>query len=529
MKARLAALPAWQRTGLAVATGALSTFAFAPYDFWPMMVPAFALLLWLVDGASSWRGALLFGWALSFGQLVVGLDWISVAFRYQAQMPPIIGHLAVLLLAVGMAFFAGAATAIARCFWRPTPDRVCLLGLCWMGGEWLRGHVLTGFPWNLIGSLWANWLPLAQGASFIGVYGLTLLTVIWCATAGLLADRDKVRPVVLLLAGSFGLAYGLGSWRLSQNPERFNSSVQVHIVQTNIGQEEKWQEGGASPIFARYMQLSAEAIAAHGPGIIIWPETAIPPFAGRTAEGRSVIESFTDDPATRAYVAGKLLRQGGYLLAGVDQFAYDNEGTIARAYNSMIAIDAHGQSVGRYDKVHLVPFGEYLPARPVLQWLGLDKLAAGAIDFSSGTGPAVLHLADVPPFAPIICYEAIFTGAVVSTHGRRPAWILNISNDAWFGTSSGPHQHLAQARLRAIEEGLPVVRSTPTGISTIIDPLGRLVAQLPPGHAQVLSHYLPRPIATTLYGKFHNGTLVILVLVVSLLILRSRQKRRAQL
>ncbi len=484
----IAALPSQRRNRLAFFAGLISAVAFAPLDLFPVLLAAFALLVWLMDAAPSPAAAARTGWWFSFGQLCAGLYWIAVAWQFQSNMPVLLGIIAVLLLSAYLAIYAAIACYAARRFWHAGPSRIFLLAAFWALGEWLRGMLFTGFPWNLAGSAWLPVLPIAQAATVVGTHGLSILMVLAGGMIALLASgREQARKAILNLGIALLVLVAGGTLKILVQPTAFWPSLQLHIVQANIGQELKWSEENFRKPLNIQLQLTHEVLASRGPGIVIWPETAVP--------------NLIDEEITTRYLISRALGEENILLTGADRVQRAQDGEILAAYNSLLALNGAGEITDIYDKVHLVPFGEYLPLRSLLEAIGISRLAPGAIDFLSGPKLRTLELDKLPKVGPLICYEVIFPGQSVDRH-NRPDWLLNISNDAWFGRSSGPWQHLAQARLRAIEEGLPMVRSTPTGITAVIDAHGRVRASLPPRKTDVLTSALPKPLPETLYGRF---------------------------
>lgn len=498
----IAAQPARHQNTIALSAGALSALAFAPLHLLPLLPLGFAVLLWLLDSAGTSRRAATLGWIFGFGQFAIGLYWIAIAFRYQSNMPPALGLPAVLLLVGAFAAFPALAAFSAHRFWSGRARRALVLAIAWVALEWLRGHVLTGFPWNLAGNGWLPLLPVAQAASLFGVYGLSFLMVLTGAAIAALADQTiHARRLASFTAV---VIVGLGLWgavRLLTNAAAPETNVQLHIVQAGIGQDEKWDPAAERRHLWAHLDLTSEAINRHGPGIVIWPETAIQNF-------------IEHEPSTR-YLMGRHIASPGALITGGIRVEYEPDGMPVAMRNSLFVLSPDGAIQAYYDKSHLVPFGEYMPLRHLLAPLGLDRLAPGDIDFVPGPGVRTLQVPGIPDFGPLICYEVIFPGNVVQ-RAQRPAWLVNISNDAWFGHSSGPHQHLAISRMRAIEEGLPIVRSTPTGVSAIIDSQGRLTASLGLGQSGVLTGSLPAPQPVTLYARFGDVPVIFGLLLLSL-------------
>jgi apolipoprotein N-acyltransferase len=489
----LAALsPARQRV-VAATLGVALTLGFAPWHVWPVAVPALVGLFWLVCAAGTVRQALVLGWWFGFGHFFTSLIWIAVAFQFQANMPVWIGVIAVVLLAGFLAGYSALLAAGVRASrWQGLPAALLFAAL-WGLAEGLRGVLFTGFPWNPLATVWIGFLPAAQGAALLGAYGWSMVTVLWALLFGLGGWRG---PVAALALG--GVAVAGGAWWMATTPQPEGRPVRLHLVQANVPQEIKWSTAMARDILHRHIDLSRRALSTHGPGVVIWPETAV----------ANIIE---EEPSTR-FLIRRLLPEGAMLLTGGLRVVRDDEGWAVAAKNSLLALDSEGRVEATYDKSHLVPFGEYLPFRPLLEAIGLSRLAPGGMDFSRGPGARTLTLSAAPPVGPLICYEVIFPGKVVE-RGRRPAWLLNISNDAWFGRSTGPPQHLAQAQLRAIEQGLPMVRVTPTGYTAVIDSSGRVVAQLPTFAEGALSADLPASRRFTAYSLVLHGGAIGLGLV----------------
>nr|WP_305123490.1 apolipoprotein N-acyltransferase [Roseomonas sp. GC11] len=478
---KLSALTGRRALLAAFALGVLSALALPPLYLVPVLLLAIPGLLALLDGAGSARRAAWLGFAWGWGHHVAGLYWISHALLTDPWRWGWLIPVAVPGLALPLAAYLALTTLLA---WKARPGWPRWLALAggWTLLEWLRGLLLTGFPWNATGSVWAfGALPL-QPAAWIGLHGLTLLTLL---LAGLPALG---RRAVALGGVALAALAGLSAARLHATPEPEAPPVDVLLVQGNIQQEAKWREDQRWPIFRHYLALTrAGAAAAARPGrtlAVIWPETASPFL-------------LPQDEAARDYVA-RALPPGAVLLGGSIRAAWTAQGTLDSLYNSLSAVDSQGRLLATYDKAHLVPFGEYMPLRGLIP----IRIVQGGMDFSSGPGPVTLAPAGLPPFSPLICYEVIFPGAV--TAAERPAWLLNITNDAWFGYSAGPYQHLAAARLRAVEEGLPIARVAQTGVSAVFDAKGREVARLGLGLEGSQSAPLPGPLPPTPFARVGN-------------------------
>jgi apolipoprotein N-acyltransferase len=462
----------------ALLTGAASAFAFAPTNLWPLLPVAFALLCEFICRSRSLARALLVGWAFGIGQFSVSLNWIQFAFTFQDKMPHWLGYFAVVLLSLYLAIYPAMAAGLAWRFGRT--DRVVLvttLAGAWTICEWLRGTMFTGFPWNPAAAALAP-TPLITITALIGTYGLSGLVVLLGGAIWLEYYRKWLPLVVIVAATAF-------LWLLPSSSVRTDPLTvrTVKIVQPNIAQEEKWRPGFGDEAARRLVTLSGPPTG--DPRLLLWPEAAITdPVEDARIDGHPNLASFQRERAASSLGANDRLVTGGIAVTSRDGINLDG------ATNSVFILAPGGKLAGRYDKAHLVPFGEYLPMRPLLSSVGLSRLAPGDLDFASGPGPRTIDLGGQWGKVGFqLCYEIIFPGQVVDAR-NRPGFIFNPSNDAWFGRW-GPPQHLAQAQLRAAEEGLPVVRSTPTGISAVIDAHGTVLKSLPWRTAGVIDAVLP--------------------------------------
>ena len=516
----------WRRAAIAFVAGAASVLAMAPFGAWPILFVTFPVLVWLIDGSAAGRfggvpAAALAGWWFGFGYFVAGLYWIGIAFLVDAQTFAWLMPFAVAGLPAGLALFVAAGTGFARFIWTRGPTRVLALAVALTIAEWLRGHVLTGFPWNVFGYALTQPLALAQGAALIGVWGLTFVAVAVFSTPAVLADEssDTPRSWVPLVCGLIALAAlgSYGAWRLNRTPTRFVDGVRLRIMQPNLPQDDKFSYTARKEVMSRYLALSDRATGPDRTGVkdvthLIWPESAFPFFLSREPEALGQIKA--------------LLPPGTVLITGAARPDDAAPSGALRAYNSVYVIDHDGALVGLYDKVHLVPFGEYLPFQHFLESLGLSQLVKMPGGFLSGERRRALAVPRAPNMLPLICYEVIFPGEAVPRDIERPGWLVNLTNDGWFGNSIGPHQHFQEARVRAIEEGLPLVRAANTGISAVIDPVGRIVKELPLGTEGVLDASLPRPVARTLYVRAGDSLAGLILAGAAVLILRRRYRRR---
>lgn len=505
--ARVAALTGWRRLAAAAFCGALAAAALPPFYGLPLLLPAFTVALWLLGGAASQRQAALIGWAFGCGHFAVGLYWVGIAFLVDAARFGWAMPFAVAGLAAGLALFSALsfwlAWLAARRFALDGLGRVLAFTLAWLLAEGLRSWIFTGFPWNLMGTVWAFSAETLQPAAYGGVWLLSLMTVAAAAAPAALAGPGRSGPTqraaALFLLFLPLAAWGLGSWRLASAPAAGSAVVEtarLRLVQPSIPQELKWRAD------RKVANLRLQAELSLAPGfedrtIVIWPETAVPFLLAA-------------EPRLRQELAG-VVPPGGYLIAGAPRVdPADPQGKI---WNALHALDGDGRIVATYDKVHLVPFGEYTPLRDLL---GLAKLTAGTRDFSPGDGLKSLTLPGLPPFSPLICYEVIFPGAVMppADDAPSPRWLLNLTNDAWFGNSSGPYQHFAAARVRAVEEGLPLVRAANNGISAVIDSYGRIIDQIELNDRGILDVELPEAAATPALYSYAGNTLYFLELIV---------------
>ena len=512
----------WRRAAIAFIAGAVSALAMAPFNAWPILFVTFPVLVWLVDGAAAgrWSGAVAaagVGWCFGFGYFLAGLYWVGYAFLVDAKTFGWLLPFAVGGLPAYLALYTALGLAAARLFWVRGAERVLALAAMLTVAEWLRGHLLSGFPWNTFGYALSQPLALAQSVSLIGVWGLTFLGIAIFAAPAVLADdpADTPHPWRAPIIGLIILAgfTGYGAARLWVSPTDFVDGVKLRIMQPNLQQDEKFNYSAKEQVMTRYLRLSERATGPQSKGVrdvthLIWPEAAFPFF-------------LTREPDALAQITG-LLQPNTVLITGAVRAADTPPNTrVTRAYNSVYIFDHDGSITGIYDKVHLVPFGEYLPFQRLLERLGLMQLTKVAGGFLAGDRRRTMAVPGAPKMLPLICYEAIFPGAAVP-RGERPGWLINVTNDGWFGISTGPYQHFQQARMLAIAEGLPLVRAANTGISAVVDPLGRVIRALPLGTEGVLDASLPRAIEPTPYVRFGNLA-VILFLVVSLLAVGRRR------
>lgn len=522
MARRLGGLDGWRRYTLALALGAMLALAEAPFYWWPLLLPGFTALVWLLDGAGSRRRIFATCWCFAFGFFVASFYWTGYAFVVDAAKFAVLLPLPILGLPALLAFFP--AVAITVLGWRPGsgPARILLLALGWNLADYARSYTATGFPWNLFGYVWGGSDAMMQSAAYMGVHGLGLLTIAAAAMPALLADGESRIAwrwnlgFVMLFAALF--AGGL--WRLQGAMVELVPDVRLRLVQPVISQRDKENPAMEAPNLQKQVDLSVS------PGVervthFIWSETAVPFYPDLEPDGRDLLARLvhaSGDPGNGLVITGAIRRTP----IGEKPF---------RAWNSLEAVDGLAEIVASYDKQHLVPFGEYLPFRPILSRIGLDALAASGIDFSMGTSRAPVTMGSLPPARILVCYEDVFAEEIAppiafAPDAPRPAWLLNITNDGWFGDSSGPHQHFGMARFRSVEQGLPLVRAANTGASAIIDPYGRVMLALGLFEAGFVDGPLPRPIAPPPYARF--GDLVVLPPFLLLCLLLALQMRRSR-
>jgi apolipoprotein N-acyltransferase len=522
----------WRRRAIGFGAGALGALAMAPFNLLPAMAVSLSLAVWLIDGtasaqeggrgalAQSLRRAFADGWWWGFGYFVAGLWWIGEAFLVEPDKFAWALPLGVLGLPAGLALFPALGFALARALWSPRGVRVLALAAGLTASEWLRGVVLTGFPWNLPGMALGGHLVLAQAASAVGVYGLTLIAIAICAAPATLADPGRRRiataPIAWALA-AFAALLGFGALRLAAEPPKPVAGVRLRIMQPDLPQDAKFRPENGAAILQRYLDLSDRATSPERMGVgdvthLIWPESAFPFILARDAGALARI--------------GASLKGSTQLVTGAAR-----AGGSGDYYNAIQVVAPSGQILDSVDKVHLVPFGEYLPFERQLRALKITQFVHIPGGFTAGPRRRALNVPGLPPVAPLVCYEAIFPGEVLpdpAAGGARPGVLLNVSNDAWFGRSVGPWQHFSQARLRAIEEGLPMVRAANSGVSAVIDPYGRVLASLGVGVADVIDAPLPQALPPTAFSRLGQTPALALGLMFAALALTGRVRRRTQ-
>ena len=517
-------LPRWAPALAALLAGVAAALAHPPFGVLPGLL-AYGLIMRLGDCADirrPLRSAFFRGWLAGVGYFALGVWWVVEAFLVDAATYGWMAPFALLLMASGLALFWGAALWLYRLARPRGLGRVLVFAGALSALEWLRGHILTGFPWNLPGESWRAGGVVSQAASVAGVYGLTWITVAIAAAPALLFDPvPRARRALAVAVAGLALAglVGFGAYRLGAAAPEKGAGVKIRIVQANIDQKEKWRPENLPQVFESYVALTT-APARQRPDVVVWPEGALPAVIDDLlAPGSPYVGRLTD-----------ALQPGQTLLLGANRADVGPGGDV-RYFNSLIALrreDVGLRVGGIYDKRRLVPFGEFVPLGKLAGRIGLRSLVHMPEDFTPGPEPRPLTLAGLPTAQALICYEALFphfTSDAARRGGVRPAWIVNVSNDAWFGATSGPWQHLNLASYRAIEEGLPIVRATPTGVSAVIDAFGRSSPQtrLSLGKSGFIDATLPYRLQPTLYSRLAE-TIFASLLLVSALFLGATQR-----
>jgi apolipoprotein N-acyltransferase len=520
---------------IALLCGVLATLTLPPFYLFPLLIPAFSGLVYLLLAATTLRRAFLIGWCFGLGYFVSGLYWFAYSLLVDAERFAWMIPFAVLGLPSVLAIYYGAGAGICWKIWQRvalTPlAKILVFSAIWLLTEMARGHWFTGFPWNPIALSWSISPQMVQGVALLGSYGFSWWTVL-LATLPLLAfwPQERIAPKqrILALALSFVMIvipYSFGALRLQQHPTEWTDTT-LKLVQPSIPQVMKMNPEQRANIVKRHVALSLDGVGdaknrhtresgylnhqghqdsrLHGNDrlpsnhLTIWSETAFP----------YVMEAHS--PPVE-YATSRLLRQpNSYLITG--GMRRQGEGW-EHITNSMQVLAADGSITAYYDKIKLVPFGEFVP----LRWLlPIESIAQGMHDFTAGTRGQIITLPNIPPFLPLICYEAIFP-ELLHMSSQRVGWILNVTNDGWFGESTGPYQHFEMTKLRAVEQGLPIVRVANNGISAIIDPLGREVQRLGLNAVGVIQGKLPAALPATLYAQIGDGWIVAGILLLTLL------------
>lgn len=528
-------LEGWRRSGLALAAGAVSALSLAPYHFYPVLLITLPVLVWLLDGAVGeanrhgqmrlfgkvWPAARI-GWLFGFGYFLTGFWWVGKAFLVDMDDFGYLMPFAVVVLPAGLALFWMLGAVLSRLAWTNGWTRIVSLAAALTLVEWLRGTILSGLPWNVLGYAVMPTPVFMQSSALVGLYGMTFLAIFVSAMPAILGtstEHDRATTSVrlpLVLAVLAALAHGtFGLLTLSTADSGHVDDIRLRIVQPALNQSEKWDSDKEQEIMAKYMELSnANKGPDHGSvnafTHVIWPESAFPFILTERADQLAAIARLL--PPTTSLITGAMRYEEAV-----------NQDQQAKVYNSLYVLNGEGETVVARDKVRLVPFGEFLPFQTFLESLGLRQLTQLRGGFSPGNKRVVVDLPGTPTFLPLICYEIIYAGAIRGDSdptAPQPKWIVNLTNDAWFGMTAGPYQHAHQARLRAVEEGIPVVRAANNGISFITDAYGRIEESLALGKRGTVDGPLPVARSATLYSKTGNTPVVLFVclLLVSLLI-----------
>ena len=484
-------------TILTLVLGAISGLALPPFDAWWIFAITIPLLLLLIETVSL-RRAFWLGWLFGFGYFVAVLQWIGYAFFVNAadvwMMPFAVGGLCAFL-----ALYWGAGAVFTRLMCSRGFSIHLAAPICFSAMEYLRGILLTGFPWGVPGQAVDGMGAVSQFANVVGMNGLTLLIFLWSGMPLMFAKGQ--RAVAVLILASLPAVWAWGTWRLAQNPTQFVEGVNLRIVQPNLSEDDQWRHDNARKIFDELLSRSA-APSQNGKDIthIIWPESVVPFLLDESPEGLAAV--------------GNMLGEKKILLTGaVRRAAPSND---AEYFTSVLVIDGTAKVLSHYDKAHLVPGGEFLPFSGVLEPLGFRRLVDFPEGFRAGVGAQSLRVPGAGLVGAQICYEAIFPAEAVKA-GNRPDWLVNVTNDGWFGNSTGPYQHVAQFRLRVIEQGLAGARSANTGISAVFDSFGRVIVQSKMEIAEVFDSPLPKSIAKGLYASFGDYVLLVMISILGFL------------
>ncbi len=528
LRARIIALSGWRRAALAIAAGGLSALAFAPMFVTPIFFLTLPVFVWLIDGSANWRRAASAGWLFGFGYFFCNLFWVGEAFLVEADKFAWLLPFAITLLPAGLAIFWALAAAAARLFWSEGIARLFVFAIALGVAEWLRGHILTGFPWNLPGYALTFPLSLMQSAALFGAYGLTAIALfIFPAPLVVLGD-SRVPPTPRKIAYALGLAaipiallFAYGAWRLS-SPETLVPGVKFRIVQPSVPQREKWMAEYQRRIFDDHVALSlqnpdGQKDSLAGITHLVWPEAAMPFFPLEAPVALDILSH--------------ILPPGTTLITG----ALRHEPTLTadspmtpetRTLNSILVLNERAEAVTTYDKINLVPFGEFMPYEATLASIGIEKLTHGRGSFAVGRQPRpLMTIPGLPPALGLVCYEALFPGNIVQG-SERPGVLINVTNDGWFGNSTGPYQHFHQSRVRAVEEGVPLIRAANNGISAVVDPFGRVLQYLGLNVRAEIDSPLPEALSPPLYARLGDWTLAAILGLYALLAFRFRKNRR---
>lgn len=477
--------------------GVLAACSLAPVSLWLawfVALPGFLILI-VAGFRKRKRFDFALGWSFGFGYFLVALHWIGFAFLVEAKTYLWMMPFAVIGLAGAMAIYWGLAAVAAQILRRAGLPIALGFPITLAIAEFLRGHLLTGFPWAAPGIAVDGMGGVLQIASLVGMPGLTLILLMWAATPFMFLRSPVIALGIIL---SLPLAYGWGGWRLSNTPQNYVEGVGLRIVQPNIAQGDKWRDENARIIFDQMLRATAapdpaEFAITH----VIWPEAAVSFLIDESDVARE--EILVALQGNKVLLTGSLRRDKATEAAEED-----------RVFTSLIGFDANAEVFMRYDKWRLVPGGEYLPFEGLLNQMGFRKLVEVPGSFSAGAGPETFVIPSAGKAGPLICYEAIFSHDLIDPN-NRPDWLINITNDGWFGQSAGPYQHFVSVRVRAVEQGLPIVRAANTGISGVVDGLGQIIEVSALGQEAIVQARLPAPLPAPLYGRYGDWILTTLV------------------
>ncbi|MGC4023727.1 MAG: apolipoprotein N-acyltransferase [Mesorhizobium sp.] len=510
-----------KRTLAAVLSGAFAVLAQAPFDFILAGFISFPILVWLLDGAAPapsagalgrLKPAFQVGWWFGFGYFLAGLWWVGGAVMVESQTYAWALPFAIVGLPLILAIYFGFAAALARIVWTDGIGRIAALAFAFAVAEWLREMLLTGFPWNPVGFGLMPVPLLMQSVGIVGVVGMNALAVFVFAMPAVLAGRKHRLVGMVVAIAVLGVHVGYGFYSMTREPTS-GEKLQVRIVQPNIDLTEKWDESVRDRIFKSELSLSRQAPASGQPKpqLIVWPETSIPFLFQEHPDGLRMV--------------GEMLDDGQKLLAGVARTEGSGDSTLY--YNSIVSINDKGEIADAVDKVHLVPFGEYIPFEDFFERIGINQLVAGPMNFVAGTNRHPFAVPGGFSALPYICYEIIFPGLMIHPSPAK-SFILNVTNDAWFGNTPGPYQHLRQAQIRAVETGLPVVRAANTGISAFIDEKGHVLDALAINSQGILDTTLRVPANSQMDSRLQNrvgtGIVLLFALVAAILALHRKMK-----
>lgn len=511
---KISSLSGWRRALTAFISGAIATLTQPPFDIFIAGFIAFPLLVWLIDGAvpDKEKGPIkrffpagIIGWWFGFGYFVSGLWWIGTALLVDAQQFAWAIPLAVLGLPAFLAIFYGLAAVIARLLWSDGIGRIFAIALGFGFTEWLRTFVFTGFPWNALGYAAMPTPMMMQSVAVIGLVGMSALAALVFSAPALFSGGRLAKSGIALAVFLIAAHIGFGAWTLSNAPalDADRTTLAIRIVQPSISQSLKWDNNERRAIFDKFIAMTQQAPAEGKakPDVVIWPETAVPYILSSTPEALAQI--------------GEVIGDDQVLLAGAvrEELVPRRD---PRYYNSILTINGQGRITDYTDKVHLVPFGEYLPFEGILRSLGLQEVVEMPGGFTAAKARHAINVMEGQTFLPLICYEAIFPDELSYT-GRKVTAIVNVTNDAWYGDTPGPYQHFRQAQIRSVEQGLPLVRAANNGISAVVDAYGRIIEELPLDAVSVIDAYLPEervPFWGTAPGGKQTLSLLLTLLVI---------------